>query len=166
MILPYSTQFKDGTPTYFIQKIWAGMPIVLENWQKLRHEKAIAYFEKFGRIWDEEFAPIHPKVTTIREDVHDRWKPGMKIHMVVFNRSKNQFQFVPTLVCKSVQDIYMTNIHGYEISIDDTYQYSIDQIARNDGFKDSEDMRNYFFPEGSVKDAYAGKIIHWTTLTY
>ena len=81
------------------------------------------------------------RVTTIREDVHDRWKPGMKIHMVVFNRSKNQFQFVPTLVCKSVQDIYMTNIHGYEISIDDTYQYSIDQIARNDGFKDSEDMR-------------------------
>src|SRR5699024_2081987 len=46
-----------------------------------------------------------PKIHTIRHDEKDRWKPGMKIHPIINNRTKNRFQFAPVVECQSVQKI-------------------------------------------------------------
>lgn len=179
MILPFSTKFKDGTPTYFIEKIWRGLGF------KHKRDNYDLYNEcKRNRNLIDVTVVVDPKLHTIREDIHNRWKPGMKIHMVVFNRSKNQFQFVPVLECKSVQ--YIRIIHdgifdefdgptvymGNRSDLDDLMPFYFDapkacygvkqmeQLARNDGFDSIEHFFSYF-----NKD-FTGKIIHWTDLRY
>lgn len=179
MILPFSTHFKDGKPTYFIEKIWLSILSKLPDVTGLNDFEE-NYFKKFGEFWDgASDSTIIPKHHTIREDKHDRWKPGMKIHMVIYNRSKNQFQFAPVLECKSVQRIkillhdhenYNTigvSICGarYHVRITKTGEIIscpdlLNTLAINDGFKDSEHFFQWF-----NKD-FTGKIIHWTDLRY
>lgn len=96
----------------------------------------------------------------------------MKIHMVVFNRTKNRFQFVPVLQCKAVQDVNIVYAdHRIEVFIDcrhydgismrdDTEHEKLLTLARNDGFDSTESFFRFF-----NKD-FAGKIIHWTDLRY
>ncbi len=170
MILSFSTRFPNGKPTYFIQKIWNGF--IDQNVLNgiLARGFFSEYTEKFNSNWDTKEG-LHPKITTIRKDEHNRWKPGMKIHFVINNRSKNFFQFAPVIDCKSVQkiEIEYTNFSKDPIIvIDGTHFYNekigidhgVKQLAQNDGFDSVDDFFEYFNTD------FTGKIIHWTDLKY
>ena len=109
------------------------------------------------------------KIHSIREDVHGRWKPGMKIHFATGARTKfyNQFWYGH---CKSVQDIrligygvvvrdFMVLIDNRELSWDE-----IDILAKNDGFESYIEFADWFIPKEYTN--YAGKLIHWTNKIY
>lgn len=166
MILPFQTKFKNGTPTCFILKIWESLALQT-NFDSLQYQEyKEAYKFVFSQYWDGlGTCSVNPKHHSMREDKHDRWRPGMKIHPVVFNRTKNQFQFAPVLKCKSIQRIEIAAkadevppqvyVDGRWLTVDE-----IEQLAKNDGF----DSVEHFF-EWFNKD-FAGKIIHWTDLRY
>ena len=111
-----------------------------------------------------------PKLHTIREDSKNLWVPGRKIHMVIFNRTKNRFQFAPVLEVKSIQHIKITYdekvceecciepavfVNGKLQDID-----KLEQLARNDGFESAQQFCQWF------NEDFTGKIIHWTDLKY
>jgi hypothetical protein len=88
------------------------------------------------------------------------------IHPVVFNRSKNQFQFAPTIPCKSVQKIEIIRTSDYLnetiVKIDGRKlsEKEVQQLAWNDGFANLIAFWLWF------QNGYTGKIIHWTNLKY
>jgi hypothetical protein len=173
--LNFKTEFPGGDQTYFIPKIWRGLinnlgmyddylsyvTMVLESGNEKMMEAVIPV---------KDINTIMPKIHTIREDLNDLWKPGKKIHMVVFNRTKNRFQFAPILECKSVQKI---EISHKPIKIEDwilmpvvrindliIFPERVLELARNDGFDSVSDFFRWF-----NKD-FRGKIIHWTDYKY
>ncbi len=182
----WSTQMNAlaGKPTHFVEKIWAGL-LLNEELLNMPSNEALEYLyacEKNIHGWVEpvDFIEV-PKLTTIREDIHDRWKAGNKIHFVINNRTKDRFQFAPVLRVKSVQKIEIFNYTNSSKSLiqysalenDCTYRiYSVlidgkqlrseqvDRLAINDGFPSVEAFFNFF-----DKD-FSGKIIHWTDLRY
>jgi hypothetical protein len=165
MILPFSTQFKDGTPTHFISKIWHSL-LGFDNYEEL-YWSMYSVISKVDSLDSDLFAEnVVPKPHTIREDIHDRWHEGSLIHPVVFNRSKNQFQFAPTLVCKSTQKIEIIRTSDYLnetiVKIDGRklLEKEIQQLAWNDGFSNLIGFWLWF------QDGFTGKIIHWTNLKY
>jgi len=165
MILPFSTHFKDGTPTHFISKIWHSL-LGFDNYEEL-YWSMYSVISKVDSFDSQLFAEnVIPKPHTIREDAHDRWHEGRLIHPVVFNRSKNQFQFAPTIPCKSVQEIEITHWHGIDgyrtVLVDDRIlnETEIEVLAKNDGFNSVVDFFSWFNAD------YSGKIIHWTDLKY
>jgi len=183
MTLGFSQQI-NGKPNYFIDKIWCGLleqgicGIFTYSEFVNNHKK------KFGSYWESVKRPapdLKPKLHTIRDDPHNRWKPGVNIHMVVNNRSKNRFQFAPVIKCTSTQDIeikwfeskkpiesWMGAVHNpkeylyalIKINGKQVGHTRMREIAINDGFNSIEDFFAYF-----NKD-FKGKIIHWTDLQY
>lgn len=174
--LSFKTKFPWGDKTYFIPKIWRGLIDNLGMYDDYMsyvntilnsgHEKIMEAF-----IPVKDINTIVPKIHTIREDKHDLWKPGRKIHMAVFNRTKNRFQFAPVLECKSVQRIeieYINNGNDVIIAIDGTHFFNslletnkgIDQLAENDGFISPLHFLTYFSKN------FKGKVIHWTEFKY
>jgi len=105
------------------------------------------------------------KKHTIRKDFHNRWKPGMKIHMSTGVRTKKYNQFNET-ICKSIQRIEIIrisdNVNETIIKVDGRKltEPEIRQLARNDGFDELKDFWMWF------ADGFTGKIIHWTELRY
>lgn len=165
MILSFSTKFPNGKPTRFIEKIWDGLInnnlVTVCEFTKFLNN----YVDRFNDVWDSTDGSFYnPKLHTIRKDEHNRWKPGMKIHFVINNRSKNFFQFAPVVECKSVQKIEIFKRDGLRfIRIDGRFINSnqvAEEIAINDGFDSVDDLFNWF-----NKD-FTGKIIHWTDLRY
>jgi len=177
MILPFSTKWPNGQPTCFIEKIWQGLNQTKPEMTKLfKFDWENAYEEKFGELWDgalDDKAQA-PKLHTIREDAKDRWHAGCKIHMVVFNRSKNQFQFAPVLECTAVQRIRIWEAIAYDYYIDIDGRMlrqgddvnELNRIARNDGFESIEKMITWFKLDNKAPLDFTGKIIHWTDLRY
>lgn len=184
MTLSFSTKWPKsmgdlaGQPNYFTNKIMKSM------WKNYPHEtKAfilnrssdertrfdeISPFEDIS-VYDQE--RLNPKLHTIREDKHNRWKPGVKIHPVINNRTKDRFQFAPALVCTGVQLIrichrfvpYPPAVYvgrRYETLLDRLDDEGIRKLALNDGFPSVEAFFMWF-----DKD-FKGKIIHWTDLRY
>jgi hypothetical protein len=133
---------------------------------------------------------IYPKITTIREDLSDRWKDGMKIDMVYrgagykiidhFNKDYPELQR-----CVSTQkiEIKWLSIHTkllppFTNSITDSSGFSTTQqvsitidgkninaerltdLARNDGFDSPEDFLMWF------SEDFTGKVLHFTDLKY
>jgi hypothetical protein len=104
------------------------------------------------------------KLHTIREDKHNRWKPGVKMHMATGVRTKDYNCFNET-ECKGIQDIEIIQrgsnlvpviyIDGVTILKDEQIQ-----LAKNDGFDSVEDFWNWF-----NKD-FSGVIVHWTDFRY
>lgn len=115
------------------------------------------------------------KIHTIREDAHERWKPGMTIHFATGVRTKNYKQFMECKCC-GVQaiEIKYLSIDEYPlvlrpmVYIDNHLIYDpatnhdngIDQLAENDGFDCVDDFFDWFSSD------FKGKIIHWTYLRY
>lgn len=162
MILPFSTEI-SGEKNYFIEKIWKCLIQDLHFQSNDKSKFMVDYQVRFGCTWDQQNLVTVPKRHTIRDDKHNRWKPGRLIHQVVFNRSKNQFQFTPVIVCKSVQtiEIFVT-ADGAEVVVDGRVlsEFECKALALNDGFNDVEDFLNYFSTDCERK------IIHWTDLKY
>ena len=183
MTLSFSQQI-NGKKNYFIQQIWNN--IVLDEELRMEHGNTFAKYNKeycdifqpspevpFG--WDHLEGDEQQKKHTIRWDIPDRWKVGMKIHPVINNRLKNRFQFSPCLIVKSIQTIKIEDL-GIEtrISVDGKYFTSwhhmptfspntaMRELAMNDGFRTPFDFIKYF----STQVNFEGKIIHWTDLIY
>jgi len=99
------------------------------------------------------------KIHTIRTDKSNRWKVGMKIHFWSGNPrnpSKHPYQFAEGIVKQIVQIEIMPEINCIQLG-SRPYKYNgdIEQIALNDGFRDWEEMKQ-FFP-----DHFKGNLIIW-----
>ena len=113
------------------------------------------------------------KVHTIREDKHDRWRPGMKIHFATGVRTSYYSQFYADF-CVSTQRIHFkptiefADGTTHEPALPHIYVdglWIIDpkkrlQLALNDGFSSLDDLYTFFH------DGFEGKIIHWTNYKY
>lgn len=186
MTLSFSTKWPErmgelaGQPNYFTNKIvkgvWKHSPLLMKEFVLSRTEKEKKRFEEIKPFEDltiKEEESLFSKLHTIRHDPHNRWKPGMKIHPVINNRTKNRFQFAPVVKCVSVQKIeikYWNKCGDYpNIIIDKHYGYHayekdgfefMEQLALNDGFPSVEAFFQYFNAD------FKGKLIHWTDLKY
>ena len=107
------------------------------------------------------------KIHTIREDLHDRWKPGMKIHAATGVRTKKYNCFYED-ECVSIQqieikypapetckDICIIKVDGVHINFESALK-----LIKNDGFEGFEDFTQWFDSD------FKGKLIHWTDLRY
>ena len=166
----FSTKFPWGDETHFVPKIWEGIIEygLFPQWASLPY-LLLAEGKNLDYIFKKE--NILPKIHTIREDKADLWKPGRKIHPVVFNRTKDRFQFAPVLECKSVQKFeieYINDGNEVIIVIDGTHFYNsllninkgIGELATNDGFISPLYFLSFF------KENFRGKIIHFTDFKY
>lgn len=117
------------------------------------------------------------KKHTIREDKHNRWEAGKKIHFATGVRTKNYKCFKED-TCKSIQKIEIKWRRSFNnkrrlvvIYIDDKLfseqleiGYSnfrkLETLSTNDGFNSIKDFLNWFDYN------FIGKIIHWTELSY
>lgn len=92
MILPFSQQH-NGKPTRFAEKIWANQSLWTQEEKSLFLSGLVgnkpALCSWFLKDFDPCFEEYPPKMHTIREDKNNRWKPGMLIHAVYNNRTKN-----------------------------------------------------------------------------
>jgi hypothetical protein len=109
------------------------------------------------------------KIHTIREDKHERWEPGRKIHMATQVRTKNMDIFAMH-ECKLVQRIVFvwTEIKGEfvcHVFIDHALAGPImmEQLAKNDGFESVEAFLKW---EAWDKQNFKGRLIHWTDKKY
>ena len=108
------------------------------------------------------------KIHTIREDKHDRWKVGMKIHMATGVRTKNYKQFAEA----TVSEISTIEIKWYgskefsnravqvkvnETNITNTFD-TLDLLVKNDGFSNRQDFFAWF------NEDFTGKLIYWENL--
>lgn len=177
MTLSFTEKIKEK-PTYFIDKIWYGFLFRKDDLCDKNQDYHQKYIEKFGDNWDsrdfhhnEKYEKLH----TIRKDTSNRWKAGNDIHFCINVRTKNQFQFAPTIKCVSTQLIWIKsfekkvlvenyinddktipdNFYWKELQADEVYN-----LIKNDGFDTEDDFWNYF------NKGFAGKIIHWTNLKY
>lgn len=166
MIQSYSTQL-NGKLTNFVERILNGL-------MTYGPTKAAAEAYQFPKKDVYEYnidliKSIKPKYHTIRKDKHGRWKPGNKIHFVIFNRSKKQLQFAPVINCVSVQDIKIEwppktkpGFREINIYVDGRLLNIFEKkvLALNDGFDTLTAFEIYF------GENFTGKIIHWTNFKY
>lgn len=153
---PWHTE-KNPAPTYFREKILGGqrIPCSINGGTYAASDKV------------SEVKIFTPKLHTLREDPHDRWKAGRKIEMVYrgagykiidhFNKG------IPELEkCVSVQKIeikFKLNGSAMVVYVDGK-PTSIEQLSRNDGFNTVEDFFRWFNTD------WSGKIIHWSNFRY
>jgi hypothetical protein len=131
MILSFKTNI-DGKPTGFIDKIL----------KHLGKEAVVEYVAKqpsFIRFaLTVSIAEATPKKLTIRDDPHNRWSAGRKIHFATGARTKNYECFAEG-ECKAVAFLWITlyKNFSYCISIDqDNLSYTeAQQLATDDGFE-------------------------------
>lgn len=103
------------------------------------------------------------KIHSIREDPHNRWRPGMKIHAATGVRTKN-YQCFSLLKCVSVQPIVLSKGLGFRDARVNGNHIDPYQLSENDGFEFVGDFFEWFFPNG--EGVFKGKIIHWTDFQY
>jgi hypothetical protein len=154
MTLGFSQEIK-GVKNFFVEKIWNSLNIENDANEEIS--------SKIYHDWLYRDKELNPKLHTIRDGV-GRWRSGIDIHMVINNRTKNRFQFAPTIKCKSVQkiEIKWTDSWPY-VKIDGKglmYDHDYKILAINDGFDSVDDFFAYF-----NKD-FTGTLIHWTDLKY
>lgn len=170
MILSYKQKFPWGAPTYFREQIQNG---INKNSQFIIKTK-----DKPDVVIDNE------KIHSIRDDVHNRWKPGMIIQHAYGVRTK-QYNCFATGQCISTQILELKAIDWRDAvqnpreikaieSMSDkepkVFQLFVDgrrlngaeihDIARNDGFDSTEDFFRWF-DKPCIK-----KIIHFTDFKY
>jgi hypothetical protein len=173
MILGFMKRFPDKTETKFKEKILRGI-------YEYQMEKCI-----FDPMYSGGITNIQsdnneiPKLHTIRNDQHKRWKEGMEIHFCTGVRTKQMDNFAMG-ACKSVQEIeiwYLSGNGAYpkDIIIDGRrLEYKeINEVVLNDGFKNGGNFLKYFRSSAEYEDSpkgdypvYRGRLIHWTDLRY
>lgn len=176
---------KAGTlyqkPTHFIHKIQRGIEEVLkiEVKDELKLDCAKVMTEQGVPVPTEE---IVPKIHTIRRDEKKRWKAGMNLHFVMFQRRPWQIRFAPVLPVKAVEQIKIEHYpqdqvksarvfidgknigcviwnKGFENEPIVTGKKMV-ELIKNDGFDSVQDFFQYF------NENFEGKLIHWTDKVY
>lgn len=184
MTLSFSTKWPKhmgewaGQPNWFIQKIWKVLISNLgDQFDNVLYQEK--HKTKFGHYWRPNYDDVLPKLHTLRHDPHGRWKPGMKIHPVINNRSPQRFQFAPTMICTGIQYVHVEhNGQGRAVCVGNNPDYSdcapiyfedddndtvhgqneMEVLALNDGFESVDQFFAFF------KEDFRGKIIHWANL--
>lgn len=143
-----------GGATHFVEKIWEGIRDPNDN-------SEILFYSDNGKRFD-PYSAYAPKIHTIREDPHNRWKVGMKIHPVIGNRTPNRFQFAPTLTCTCADKIWITPDARFRVILDGHIltDQEIHTLALNDGFESVKQFFQWF------NEPFVGKLIHWTDFKY
>lgn len=182
MTLGYSQNFPDGTPTHFKEKVLASQGLVLQKEliPEMSAEDKLALYNESGvmlmtsdpnQIVQTIGVPaFRPKLTSIRIDKHERWRPGMDIHHVYGNRTKHRNCFLVNK-CVSVQriSIFDSNVVDEEAEkVDRTQSQKVImvdgrvlpwekclELAINDGFNNIAQFFTWF-----NKD-FSGRIIIW-----
>jgi hypothetical protein len=170
MMLSYNTTFPWGDETKFKGKICMGYTSGNSNddFEKLTPEDY-----PNGSIYD---GVKNRKIHTIREDLKQRWRPGMKIEHVIFPYRKGGRDTFLRNTCTWVQSILIkylpvcgegsinaqTGAYLPRVIVDGRVitPEKIDELARNDGFDSTDQFFCYF-----DKD-FSGRIIHWTNTRY
>ncbi|MEA4981438.1 MAG: hypothetical protein VB066_01845 [Paludibacter sp.] len=122
------------------------------------------------------------KKHTLREDRHDRWHAGMKMHQSAGVRTK-KYKLLRLDTCTGTQKVIISivdkskNPDSYVCckkinrkQVDRAFDVIVDNkklrwrhivmLAHNDGFDSADEFFKWFF------DGFTGKIIHWTDLRY
>jgi hypothetical protein len=167
MILDFKEKFRDGSPTFFIEKIWRGLLNEgLPIGARAQHEPyAEAYRAKFGKYWDGyRQEGITPKIHSIRAKKAGIWMPGRQIHCFVNSRTPDCFRFAPTLECCGIRSFslwYGGFINGrFNFDVDGRRLDDGETLARNDGFDDIPKFTKF------LNRHFHGDIIHWTNFKY
>lgn len=100
------------------------------------------------------------KIHTIREDKHNRWKKGIKIHFWMGNPrnvTKNPYQFGEGIVELVLSIHIYPDENRFIIGNQGEFKEigSLNELAENDGFDSWEEMKKWF------KTEFHGKIIYW-----
>lgn len=170
MILGFKTKTDDGKPTLFPEKVLDGL--MRNNWIKVVDWWEIMKDSPYGQMAVGTFTP---KLHSMREDIHDKWKADRMIDFFIGVRTKQAYRFAPRVPVVSVQKVEFERTEWttrlcYEMEDGRIFQVRVDgrlltrgkikQLAINDGFETVEAFFNWF---GA---GWIGKIIHWTNLRY
>ena len=164
MTLGFKQKFPWGEPTYFREKILAGVGIVSINGDNISD----------GPIMKDGFKP---KIHTIRAG--NRWKTGNKIHMAYGVRTKKYDQFNKGITeletCISTQTIklWITGSLGQykedgkreeiiylNAVVDGKIIQQPKLLVHNDGFDSIYQFARWF------NEPFEGQLIHWTNFRY
>ncbi len=180
MILSFKQKFDDGSATNFPLAIWKGLLIYQLATQTQFETYRLLAKKQNHQILEGEL-PEHPKIHSLREDVHNRWGHGSMINYYIAARTRTRFEFGPYIPCTGTQEIEINyfndqnpvftgqvskiakdHYNEVEVVVSDRVMTikEIDKLALNDGFKSTQDFFNYF-----NKD-FKGKIVHWTDFKY
>lgn len=166
MTIPFSTHI-NGKPTFFVEKI---IKSIEENETTNFDVKWMMKLVNSGLFDFDKYDNVQPKIHTIRDDVHNRFRPGVIIDGFINSRTKKMLRIMPRVPIISTQKVFMTyNFNDViEISVNDKYICNTLEFAQNDGFETWEDFFNFFYPKimANPDKFYKGKIIHWTDLKY
>jgi len=99
------------------------------------------------------------KIHSIRADKHNRWQPGMSIQFWMGNPrnvKNNPYQFGTGYVSmvRNIEIFPNLNIIGF-IGCKMSDEKRLNFIAKSDGFKDWDEMKEFF------KEDFTGKLIYW-----
>lgn len=105
------------------------------------------------------------KVHTIREDNHNRWQAGMKMHMATGVRTKNYKQFAEKICTGNRRIIIEPEKKQVSICVNSTQikyfnEQGIETLAKNDGFNSVDDFWKWF------NKPFFGKLIYWIPEPY
>lgn len=185
MLLGFSPTIQ-GKPTYFDRKILLGM-YLNERLKTELSEKELVFAEYFL-----QHQQLHPKLHTLRTDAHNRWNPGMLIHMVYGMRTKQCRLIAPVVKCISVQEVEIVSMDAEGWSRDSCADYdnSVLAMIRTTGlafepkrflvYVDGVSLRPYMIEQLAKNDGFNSseeffqyfsttqtlRLIHWTDLKY
>lgn len=166
MILPFSTHFPNGKPTYFVPKIIGSYSLIFNDYTIFNLIKGKSSEDEFKDICKQIF--YSTKIHSLRLDKSNRWKAGNLIHFYLWNRTKRATCFAVTK-CKAIEyaiiephlkQVRVASINELGIVNRLLSPKELDQFMTNDGFDCAEDFWAFF----TESETY--KIIHWTNYRY
>lgn len=156
MILSFKTEL-NGSPTLFREKILV----------HLGEDAISAYYKRRAELYNEvEPAGLacwdKPKKLTIRDDPHNRWSAGRKIHFATGARTK-QYECFAEGECKEVARLFIwrdKEVLGTRFSINglELKNAEFEQLAKDDGFDNVYDFINFHLGKN---DSVTKKIIYF-----
>jgi hypothetical protein len=139
---------RKGEPTYFVEKIWAGLADITDRMQ--------------GNVdmdWHEYYNGV-PKWHTIRAG--NRWKVGDFFSPRFWSdkpyRSKQSLITEPIEI-KKIWD-FEKDEHGFYFVNGSNTNLDVDVVAKNDGLS-REDFDSWFYFVGKSKNGFKGQILCW-----
>jgi len=178
MILSFKTEI-NGVKTFFKERILCHLGGLIlsdyvESYSGLEYEKI---------CYKALIESLSPKKLTIRDDPHNRWKAGRKIHFATGVRTKLYDCFAMG-ECKKVERIHFdwrgdngTGIHLNYPGTDDKCNYlfwvdgsvlsyqEVCQLALDDGFDSLQSFFDFHYTEnmkrGNGRWSFERKIIHF-----
>lgn len=139
---------REGQPTFFVEKIWAGLADITD---RMQGSVDMDWYEYYNGV---------PKWHTIREG--NRWKVGDFFSPRFWSgkpyRSKQSLITEPIEI-KKIWD-FKKDEHGFYFINGSSTSFNMEDVARNDGLS-MQDFDAWFYFIGSSKKGFNGQIICW-----